>query len=288
MIASFVDPRDVLATMHIWSLQELCAQTGDRKGGTKEELVARLVERHDQGLDQVAPESLEQQPEVEAKVLSHEDFGELFGTLKSAELAAILGKLRELRQTGSKQRRVNTLWESDLAEATLLSKLRSTDVANVLDRVGERRNGSKEERIERLIGHFLRAPLPSDPVPTEPIPWVDEQVPPALPAPEHEAPDDVAYEAPGYEELLDEEPAQKRHVYEPPTYEELLDPESMPQAPLPRQAAYEEPAELELVHELPEAAPASDELDSDESRPSTPHDPADNWLMSDDSPWGES
>jgi hypothetical protein len=147
-------PRFVLRLrgIGIGRLREICKDIGATVSGTKDELVDRIIQHV--GTDKDLVTDPEPAPRIEEpRRLPEDRFALLFSRLRGHELAALLGEL-ELRRWGSKATQVRTLWEAHRAEATLLGWLSSSDLEAVLKRLALRSNGSKSDRIERLITHF--------------------------------------------------------------------------------------------------------------------------------------
>jgi hypothetical protein len=99
------------------------------------------------------------------------------------ELSDILRRQPDLRQRGTKEIRIRTLWEAQLSEVTLLGELMNRQLEDILHRLGLRLSGSKGARIERIIEHFdataATALTDSDPV-------ISGESTPAASAPEPE------------------------------------------------------------------------------------------------------
>jgi ribosomal protein L40E len=72
-----------------------------------------------------------------------------------------------LRQTGTKETRIRTLWEAHLSESTLLGELTNRQLEEVLQRLGLRISGAKHARIERIVAYFELA-IPTGAIENEP------------------------------------------------------------------------------------------------------------------------
>jgi len=153
LVQHMVQPRGVLRHVALGTLKDLCRDVGAGVSGTKEETVDRLVQHFAARRDQ-QPEAPPPAPIVEARVLEELRFRLLFGSLRGGELADILRALPELRQSGTKDVRVATLWSAERSEETLLGCLMNRDLEAVLARLALRLGGSKGERITRIIDHF--------------------------------------------------------------------------------------------------------------------------------------
>jgi hypothetical protein len=153
MIQERIQPRVALRSLGLSTLREICRAADASVSGTKEELVERIVAHFAEGKDQRMEEE-PTPPKHEPRRLSQSQFETLFSALLHQELSDILRRLPELRQTGTKELRIKTLWDAHLSEVTLLSELMNRQLEDLLHRLGLRLGGSKDARIERLIDHF--------------------------------------------------------------------------------------------------------------------------------------
>jgi hypothetical protein len=153
LLQHMVQPRTVLSQLDLRTLRELCRDNGASVSGSKDDLLERLIQHFAAGRDQVVEEP-RPVPISEERVLSEERFRLLFGSLRGIELVDILRALPELRQSGSKDLRIATLWNARRAEESLLGLLTGRDLETILARLELRISGSKTERIGRIINHF--------------------------------------------------------------------------------------------------------------------------------------
>lgn len=160
-----IQPRFVLRTLGIGVLKEICAAADAPVSGNKEDLIERIISHFSEGKDQIVEEPPEP-PRREPRRLTESQFETLFSALLHQELSDILRRFPDLRQTGTKEIRIKTLWDSHRSEATLLAQLMNRQLEDVLHRLGLRLGGSKEARIERLIVHFSTFPSLRETEPT--------------------------------------------------------------------------------------------------------------------------
>lgn len=153
MLTERVQPRAVLRTVSLSTLRDICRETDASISGVKDELIERIIGHFAQGKDQ-REEEPEEPPRKEPRQLERHGFETLFSVLLHQELADILRRFPELRQTGTKEVRIGTLWDAHLSEDTLLAELMNRDLENILHRLGLKLGGSKGERIARIVGHF--------------------------------------------------------------------------------------------------------------------------------------
>jgi hypothetical protein len=150
-----IQPRFALNNVGLSTLREICRSTDASVSGNKDELIERIIGHFAEGRDRRAEEPPEP-PRREPRQLTQSQFETLFSALLLQELSDILRRFPELRQTGTKETRIKTLWEVHLSEVTLLSELMNRQLEDLLHRLGLRLGGSKQARIERLIDHFAR------------------------------------------------------------------------------------------------------------------------------------
>jgi hypothetical protein len=148
-----IQPHVALQAVGLQTLKEICRATEAPSTGNKDELIARIIGHFAQGRDQHEPEPISvRMPELRS--LQGAQFETLFGALQHQELSDILRRQPELRQTGTKETRIRTLWEAQLSEETLLSELTNRQLEEILQRLGLKISGAKNARIERIISHF--------------------------------------------------------------------------------------------------------------------------------------
>jgi hypothetical protein len=153
VLAEWIQPRAALQSVSLLTLKEICRATDAPSSGNKDELIERIVTHFAQGRDQQEDETVEVRL-PEPRHLPQHQFEMLFGILHHQELSDILRRRPELRQTGTKELRIRTLWDAQLSEATLLGELMNRQLEDMLHRLGLRLSGSKSARIERIVEHF--------------------------------------------------------------------------------------------------------------------------------------
>jgi hypothetical protein len=173
LVLEWIQPRAALQCVSLSTLREICRATEAPSSGNKDELIDRVVLHFAQGKDQQEEVAVEV-PAPEPRRLAKEQFELLFGSLLHQELSDILRRRMDLRQTGSKDLRIRTLWDAQLSETSLLSDLMNRQLEDILHRLGLRLAGSKSARIERIIEHFAGTELPvQNLVPPHPLSAVD-------------------------------------------------------------------------------------------------------------------
>lgn len=171
LILERIQPRFALGHLSIATLKEICRQADAAVTGNKDDLIERVVHHFAHGKDQqeeIPPESRPMEP----RLLSREQFETMFNALLHQELSDILRRFPELRQTGTKETKIQTLWDAHLSEFTLLGELMNRQLEDALHRIGQKLGGSKQVRIERIIAHFADVPIVASGVATGRFPQV--------------------------------------------------------------------------------------------------------------------
>lgn len=158
LLASYVQPGEVLRTLSLQTLRDLARDSKATVSGSKDEMVDRLVNHYLHDLD-VAPAQPDLPPPIpEQRVLNDQRFRALFSALKGDDLTDILAGIESSRITGSKDIKVSLIVESIFSELSLLKQLTNKALEDALSRNRLRITGSKRERIDRLIEFFATAP----------------------------------------------------------------------------------------------------------------------------------
>jgi len=170
LIAALVPPAEVLDTLHIDEVKDLCRGAGLRVAAAKADLIDGLVQHFDAGLDLVpeATASVEppEPPKPEPRELDADRFTRLLEQLTVDLLYDTLAA-RNLRRAGSKAERVARLVASSWSERTLLDGLRRLDLVELCRRLDVRVSGVKSELIDRLL-EWAREPQPPPEIEEEP------------------------------------------------------------------------------------------------------------------------
>jgi hypothetical protein len=156
LVIEHIQPHVALCTIGLQTLKDICRATEASTSGNKDELITRIIGHFAQGRDQIEPDTVVVRI-PESRRLQSDQFETLFGALQHQELSDILRRQPDLRQTGTKETRIHTLWEAQLSEATLLGELTNRQLEEILQRLGLRISGAKKARIERIVTHFEHA-----------------------------------------------------------------------------------------------------------------------------------
>ena len=141
LLASVAPTPTVLDAVHILDLRELARKTGCQISGSKEELMARLIDHFDADLD-LASEAEEEPVQSEPRRLERDAFDALFAGLTLHQLTTLLKRF-ELKHSGTKERKLNNLWESPLSEQTLLRGLKLSDYETCWQPTTSTREGTR-------------------------------------------------------------------------------------------------------------------------------------------------
>ncbi len=154
LLVSYVQPSEALRALSLAELRDLCRDANAAIAGAKEEVVDRLVDHFLLGSD--LPQQREPAPSLptEARLLDDQQFRALFSFLRGEDLTNVLVGIDSSRATGSKEVKVALLAGSRFSETTLLDKLTSKELEETLERLRIRANGSKKDRIERIVDAF--------------------------------------------------------------------------------------------------------------------------------------
>lgn len=154
LLESYVQPSDVLSSLPLPSLRELCKAARTATSGNKDELCERIVRQFATGADVEVPIEEPEPPPPEPRELRQPNFEQLLLTLRQQDLGDILESIGARRTTGSKEQLIGLVLESGLSEGTILLQLDATQLDLILRRLQIRQGGTKRERIARLLAHF--------------------------------------------------------------------------------------------------------------------------------------
>lgn len=160
-----VQPREVLTTLSIVYLRDLCRDAGIAVAGAKEELIERITNHFASGWDIREPEPEPPPPPPEERSLDPRSFDTFFGFLRGEDLSDILTGIGSSRVTGAKDTKVTLLRESRFSESSLLLQLDAKQLDGILAKRRLKQGGSKRDRVARLLEDAENAPLPTDPMP---------------------------------------------------------------------------------------------------------------------------
>lgn len=162
LVRALVPPIEVLDTLHIRDVKELCRRLGLPVSGKKSGLMQAVVDHFAEGRD-LEPEAMEESaapPEPvasEPRQLDDEGLTRLLGHLTVDLLYDLLAS-HDLRVSGSKAERIERLVASSHSEEALLAALRRSDLVGLCRRLGVPVSGVKRELVDRVI-EWARSPV---------------------------------------------------------------------------------------------------------------------------------
>jgi hypothetical protein len=159
LVENYIQPSVAITAWSNPTLKDLCKDLGLASSGGKDELVERLVQHFARNGDLQPKTEPPPPPPPEERVLSPERFALLFSALRGGDLSDILSGVGSKRSTGGKDKLLDVIRESRFKEETLLFELDLKQLEWVLERLRLKTNGTKLERILRLIECFARTPL---------------------------------------------------------------------------------------------------------------------------------
>jgi hypothetical protein len=153
LLRNWVQPTSVLRLLTGEELKSRSRSLGLAGSGPKEEVVERIANAYAQGRDiEVILE--DETPVKEPRRLTDVQFLSLFASLSLSDLQVILSPYPELNQSGTKDRRAQTLLGSNWSEQTLLGNLSNRSIERLLLDFDLRLGGAKGDRVMRIISHF--------------------------------------------------------------------------------------------------------------------------------------
>jgi hypothetical protein len=159
LLTSYIQPSEALRGLQNQALRDLCQDLKANTGGSKDEMVERIVDHVLHDLDLATPQTdPAPPPAAEPRLLDPRRFSALFWSLKGDELTDILGGIGSSRLTGSKDTKVRIISDSHYSETTILETLTNKSLEVILGRARLKTNGSKRERVERLLAVFQAMP----------------------------------------------------------------------------------------------------------------------------------
>lgn len=154
IIENFVPPRKALSLVNLNSLKDIARKSGSIISGTKEDVIDNLIDYFDDDNDLKYAENKNmviEQIVQEPKVLSKDNFINLFNLLSNEQLYNIASCLKRIKKSGSKDTKIQNLWESYYCEETLLNQLTNSELYELCEKNHLKLSGPKSEKIKRLI-----------------------------------------------------------------------------------------------------------------------------------------
>ena len=150
---AMVPPHEVLDILTVEDLLRICSEKGIRIAGSKADRITNIL-----GFFKLKKD-LEKEVEIEkpgppkiaeAREMNAENYRYLLEAMTQNQLYDVLSACL-LRVSGSKEERIQRLFDSSWSERSVLSQLRSQDLSVLCRRLGIRISGLKAELIDRLL-----------------------------------------------------------------------------------------------------------------------------------------
>lgn len=159
LVENYIQPSVAIAAWSAAALKDVCRDLGLTSSGGKDELVERLGQHVARNSDLQPETEPPPPPPPEERVLSMEHFTLLFSTLRGSDLSDVLSGVGSKRSTGSKDKLLEIIRETRFKEETLLLELDLKQLEWLLDRLRLKSNGTKADRVMRLIEYFAKTPI---------------------------------------------------------------------------------------------------------------------------------
>jgi hypothetical protein len=150
---AMVPPHEVLDMLTVEDLSRLCSEKGIRVAGSKADRIANILSFFKLKKDLEKEVEIEKPapPQVaETREMSTENYLYLLENMTQNQLYDVLSACL-LKVSGSKEEKIQRLFDSNWSERSALSQMRSQDLSALCRRIGIRISGLKAELIDRLI-----------------------------------------------------------------------------------------------------------------------------------------
>ncbi len=154
IIDNFIPPRKALTIISLESLRNIARKSGSIISGSKEEVIDNLIDHFDDDFDlKHLEDSNEVAEEItpEKKTLNKDNFYKLFNLLSNEQLYNIANSLKRIKKSGTKDSKIQNLFESNYSEESLLNELTNAELYDLCEKNYLKLSGPKTEKIKRLI-----------------------------------------------------------------------------------------------------------------------------------------
>ena len=165
IIENHISSKKALEILSVDSIKDVLRKIGAQVSGTKNEIIANLIDFVEDDEDLRVIEENEQKktpPPVEEKKLTYEKFTYIFSFLSNDQIYSIASSLRNVQKSGNKERKILKLWESNYSEITFFYKLTNGELYELCSKLGLKVSGSKQDRVERIIHDEIEIISPND------------------------------------------------------------------------------------------------------------------------------
>lgn len=150
---AMVPPHEVLDMLTVEDLSRLCSEKGIRITGSKADRIANILSffKSKKDLEKEVEVEKPAPPQVaETREMSSENYLFLLENMTQNQLYDVLGACL-LKVSGSKEDKIQRLFNSTWSERSVLAQMRSQDLSVLCRRIGIRISGLKTELIDRLL-----------------------------------------------------------------------------------------------------------------------------------------
>jgi hypothetical protein len=158
IIDNYISPKNVLGFLSVDIVKEIARKKGSFVSGSKSEIIDNLIDYMDDDEDLRKKEEIEKKfapPSPEKKVLSFVGFNNIFIQLSNEQLYLIADSLRKINKSGTKERKVQHLWDSLYSEVTLLNQLSNSELYDLCAKLNLKVSGAKQDKIERVVDAYI-------------------------------------------------------------------------------------------------------------------------------------
>jgi hypothetical protein len=167
LINSLIPTTEILGTLHLDNLRELCRQQNMQIGGVKNIVIAKIIEHFDQERDLYVPPTVDEvsatPSEPESREMEAGVYQKILLSLTGQQLYDILYQ-SALMTSGTKEEKVKRIMESPWRERSMLAWLRKEDLSQLCRRFSLPVSGSKQELIDRIIDYDISSPIINEPI----------------------------------------------------------------------------------------------------------------------------
>jgi hypothetical protein len=167
LLNSLVPATDILSQVHLESLRELCRRESLQVSGSKNMVIANIIQHFGDNRDLVEekeeelentlpqePETREMDPEIYARILANLTGQQLYDILYQAGFMT----------SGSKEEKVRRVLDSYFSERSALNFLRKEDLTQICRKFSLIISGSKQELVDRILDFVPRVAPVNTPI----------------------------------------------------------------------------------------------------------------------------
>ena len=157
LMNSLMPPTEILGLFHLESLRELCRRETIQVGGSKNMVIANIIQFFDEDkdlhLEQIDKPEPNIIPEPEIREMGNEIYAKVLMNLTGQQLYDILYQSL-LMTSGSKDEKVRRILDSPWSERSVFNHLRKDDLAQLCRKFSLLSSGSKQELVGRVLEYI--------------------------------------------------------------------------------------------------------------------------------------